>query len=105
MLFNQEKHECLRGGTGTVTTYTMVIRLPFAKYPAGKFIILSLDPSASIGLHKHTCDSEVYVTFSRHIRFNGKKKWSFMNRCKRGMSHSAKNTCAAKKARIFAYKH
>ena len=101
----REIHKNLRGGMGEVTTYTSVVRsFGFFGPKKGKFIILVLGPKASIGMHRHEKDSEIYVTLNRKIRFCRSKQWAMTNHCKRGNVHSAKNL-GNKKALIFAYKY
>ena len=105
MFFHKEIHKNLRGGKGTVITYTGAVRrFIVCGRSVGKFIILRLSPGATIGMHEHTDDSEIYMTLNRKIRFCGNKYWRFSNHCHKGQSHSAANE-GNKYARIFAVKY
>lgn len=106
MTFIKERHANLRGGEGWVVTYTAVLkRWIFFGDPSPKkrAIMLIVECYSSVGNHKHTNDSEIYVTFNRNIRFNGRKYWSPINICLKGNSHSAKNI-GKKDAKIYAFK-
>ena len=83
----KERHESLRGGDGVIITYTKII---FLKKRRVKWIVMKLSPRATIGLHEHTDDSEIYMTFNRNVRFGLKKK-PFLNLCTKGRTHSASN--------------
>lgn len=90
----EEVHECLRGGKGTVTTYTTALKkwiICGRISPTLKAIKLVFEPNASVGWHKHTDDSENYITFNRNIRFVRKSYWTPINICLKGHSHSARN--------------
>jgi hypothetical protein len=102
----REEHIGLRGGEGLITTYTRVVRkwiLFGGPSPKKRAIKLVLSEGAWIGRHKHTDDSEIYITFNRNVLFNGRKFWTPINICKKGRTHSAKNT-SKKDATIFAFK-
>lgn len=92
-----EVHESLRGGNGMVITRTISAL-------GMKFIRLDLDPKASIGLHTHDIDSELYISFNKNIRFCGDSKRKLWNLCKKGSTHSAENLSKGKTARIWAVK-
>ena len=83
----KERHENLRGGEGVIVTYTNII---FLKKRRVKIILMKMSPRATIGLHEHTEDSEIYMTMNRHVRFGLKKK-RFLNFCLKGRTHSASN--------------
>lgn len=106
MRFTREEHANLRGGEGCIVTYTAVLKrwLVFGRpSPKKRAIKLVLEGYASVGKHRHTKDSEIYFTFNRKIRFNGKKHWSPINICLRGNSHSAENI-GERDANIYAFK-
>ena len=97
MASSWEIHTNLRGGNGIVVTHTKKV---FGIY----FIKLDLRPESTIGEHFHMGDSEIYLTFSRNIRFCESKKWRLFNFCKKGYAHSAANLSKEKNARIWAVK-
>ena len=106
MRFTHEMHANLRGGVGYVVTYTAVLkRWIFFGGPSPKkrAIKLVLKGYASVGKHRHTEDSEIYLTFNRKVRFKGQKRYCPINVCLRGNSHSAENTGGVD-ANIYAFK-
>lgn len=86
-MFIKEKHESLRGGDGVIITYTNVI---FCGRQRIKVILIKMSPNSTIGLHEHTDDGEIYMTFNRNVRF-GIKKTRYFNRCSKGSFHNASN--------------
>ena len=98
-MFIKERHESLRGGEGVIITYTKII---FLKRRRVKIILMKMSPRSTIGLHQHTDDSEIYVSFNRHVRF-GLERGRFFNRCYDGNTHSASNQSDSW-ATVFAIK-
>ena len=98
-MFRKEKHESLRGGDGVIITYTNII---FFRTRRLKLILIKMSPNSTIGLHEHTDDSEIYMTFNRNVRF-GIKKTKYFNRCPKGSFHSASNF-SKDLATVFAIK-
>ena len=97
LMATREIHSSLRGGTGIVVTHT-------TKVCGLTFVRLDLRAESTIGEHLHTSDSEIYFTFSRHIRFCNNQKWKLWNLCSKGSAHSAANLSKNKIARIWAVK-
>ena len=98
-MFIKERHESLRGGDGVIITYTNVI---FFMGQMVKIVFIKMSPYSTIGLHEHTDDKEIYMTFNRNVRF-GFEKEKFFNRCPIGGTHSA-NNLSGKWATVFAIK-
>lgn len=84
------KNTCqnLQGGTGTITCYTLVW---FSRRPIKKISILRLEPLATIGMHEHIRDSEIYLTCNLNIILSEQKRWKPWEICRKGSSHFAKN--------------
>ena len=102
----REEHIGLRGGEGLVTTYTRVVRkwiLFGGPSPKKRAIKLVLSGGAWIGRHKHTDDSEIYITFNNNVTFNGRRYYCPINICRKGKMHSACNN-SGKDATIYAFK-
>ena len=95
----KERHENLRGGDGVIVTYT---KITFLKRRRVKWIIMKMSPRSTIGLHQHTDDSEIYMSFNGHVRF-GLKNNPFLNLCAKGRTHSARNQ-SDNWATVFAIK-
>lgn len=97
----REIHRNLHGGKGLIKSHTCTIRL-FGNYV--QFIKLTLDCGASIGMHAHPYNSEIYFTFNPCIRFSGLEDWTMFNFCKRGNTHGAINHSLDGCANIYAIK-
>lgn len=105
MRVKREEHRKLRGGKGKIVTYTTWLKkwIFFGEPDKKQAIKLVFDPYSSVGTHKHEFDSEIYFTFNRRIRFNGKKHWFPINVCLKGHSHSAVND-SSESGNLYAMK-
>lgn len=105
MRVKREEHRKLRGGKGKIVTYTTKLKkwIFFGEPDKKQVIKLVFDPFASVGWHWHTEDSEIYITFNRRVRFNGRKHWFPINVCLKGHRHMAVND-SNEPAKLYALK-
>jgi len=105
MRTERKEHLKLRGGKGKIITYTTFLKkwFFFGEPDKKQAIKLVFTPYASVGWHWHTKDTEIYITFNRRVRFNGRKHWFPINVCLKGHKHKASNE-SNEEAKVYALK-